>query len=395
MIVFRNRGLIDLTAVETMGVSVKEEGAIGYFGTGLKFAIATILRGEGTIYIYRGPDDEHRFGTDQQQVRGQDFQIVTMNGKRLGFTTQLGRDWLPWMAFRELACNCLDEGGRYGDTRDIGVIEPDETVIVVDAEEITDAYYNRHEVLLESEPLHRNEHVEIRPGPSKYLYYRGVRVYDCGYPTRHTYNLLRKLDLTEDRTIKYSWEGQSAILRGLVACDNEELIYQAVTCGDKHLEHHLSFAESHGQPSASFLRVAARLRANMANQHDANTSVLSMARMRDLAQLGPAQSIDLHPIERERLNRAKMFLLSCGYDVDAYPIVIVEDLGDSVYGLASEGKIFISKAAFQKGTKEVASTLLEEFIHLKTGYGDMTRQLQTWLFDELLQQCERASGIAL
>ncbi len=395
MIVFRNKGLIDLTAVETMGVSVKEEGAIGYFGTGVKFAIATILRGGGTVYIHRGPHDEHRFGTTTKQVREKDFDIVTMNGKPLGFTTQLGRDWKPWMAFRELACNALDEGGSFEHTLCVGRIEPDETVVVVDSEEIEDAYFHRGEVLLESPPIHVNPFIEIRPGSSKFLYYRGVRVYECGYPTRHTYNLLRKMDLTEDRTLKYSWEGQNEILRGLLACEDDELVYQAVTCGEKHLEHHLSFAETHGVPSAAFLRVAARLRANMGEQHEANSSVLGMARMRDLAQLGPAQSVDLHPVELQRFQRAKTFLLSCGYDLDAYPIVIVDDLGSDVYGLAQEGKIFIAKAAFQKGTKEVASTLLEEFIHLKTGYGDMTRQLQTWLFDELLQQCERASGTAL
>ena len=96
MIVFRNTGLIDLTAVRTLGVSVKEEGAIGYFGTGVKFAIATILRGGGSITLYRGKD-EHRFGTVSQEVRGQSFEVVTFDGAELGFTTALGRYWKPWM----------------------------------------------------------------------------------------------------------------------------------------------------------------------------------------------------------------------------------------------------------------------------------------------------------
>jgi len=394
MIVFRNGGLIDLTAVRTLGVSVKEEGAIGYFGTGVKFAIATILRGGGSVTIYRGKD-EHRLGTIDKDVRGKPFSVVTFDGEELGFTTSLGRDWKPWMAFRELACNALDEGGRYyASGPDIGEIGDSETVIAVASEEIEDAYYARGEIVLEGAPAYANDFIEIRPGMSRHVYYRNVRVGALCRPTSHTYNILRKIDLTEDRTIKYDWEAESHITLGLAKCDREDLVLGALSCGDQYLEHHLSFRE-HNSPSPTFLRVAAGLRGRLDNIGKANPSAMALARMMSLSDLGPSESVDLHPIERERFDRAQCFLRSAGYDLDRYPITIVEDLGEGVYGLAKEDRIFIAKAAFQKGTKEVASTLLEEFVHLKTGYSDMTRQLQTWLFDELLLQSEKAAGIAL
>lgn len=394
MIVFRNNGLIDLAAVRTLGVSVKEAGAIGYFGTGVKFAIATILRGGGSVTLFRGKD-EHRFGTSAQDVRGQAFEIVTLDGKELGFTTALGRDWVPWMAFRELACNALDEGGRYYSERDfVGQIDDNETVFLVHSEEFEDAYHSRGDIILESAPLYANDIIEIRAGRSDQVYYRGVRVGATLRPTFHTYNILRKIDLTEDRGFKYHHEVHDQLARGLASCDRDDLLLGAMSCGSDFIEHQLPFNKAM-QPGETFLRVAAGLRGRLNNIVKANPAAMSMARMLSLCALGPTDSAILHPIEQQRFDRATEFLASIGYDVKAYPIMIVDDLGEGVYGLAKEDRIFIAKAAFQKGTKEVASTLLEEFVHLKTGYADMTRQLQTWLFDELLLQSERAAGVAL
>jgi hypothetical protein len=394
MIIFRNRGLIDLTAVRTLGVSVKEEGAIGYFGTGLKFAIATILRGGGSVSIHRGKQ-EHRFATADKSVRGKEFQVVTMDGQELGFTTTLGRDWQPWMAFRELACNAIDEGGRYyAERNEVGEIAEDETVIVIQSEEIEDAYYARSEILLETPAIYANDYIEIRPGRSQHLYYRGVRVHRFGYPTAHTYNLLRKVDLTEDRTLKYWWEADDHIMHGLAQCDRDDLLTTALTCGDGYHEHELAFSERH-KPSPAFLRVAAGLRGRMDNIKDANPAAMKLARLLSLSDLGPSESVALHPLEQERFDRARSFLNAAGYDLDRYPITIVDDLGDGIHGLAKEGRIFMAKAAFQKGTKEVAATLFEEFVHLRTGYGDETRQLQTWLMDELLSHAEKNAGVAL
>jgi hypothetical protein len=52
-LVFSNPGTLELDFVKLMGVSVKESAdPIGFFGTGLKYAMATALRlgGEMTIF---------------------------------------------------------------------------------------------------------------------------------------------------------------------------------------------------------------------------------------------------------------------------------------------------------------------------------------------------------
>lgn len=56
MILFQNPGEIDLLSIASFGVSVKEgENPIGFFGTGLKYAIAVLLRTGHRITVMTGP----------------------------------------------------------------------------------------------------------------------------------------------------------------------------------------------------------------------------------------------------------------------------------------------------------------------------------------------------
>ena len=51
---FANAGLIDLDVIRIMGVSVKtKDNPIGYFGTGLKFALSTLLRSGHKVTLLR------------------------------------------------------------------------------------------------------------------------------------------------------------------------------------------------------------------------------------------------------------------------------------------------------------------------------------------------------
>lgn len=109
MIIFKNKGAIDVRAIKILGVSVKKDNAIGFFGTGLKYAIAICLREGCPLSIWSG-GEEYSFTTKKVAITGQDFDVVCMNGEELGFTTELGKTWKLWQAFRELYCNCTDEG---------------------------------------------------------------------------------------------------------------------------------------------------------------------------------------------------------------------------------------------------------------------------------------------
>ena len=139
-IIFSNPGLIDPRLITVLGVNVKEgTSPIGFFGTGLKYAISVLLRNQCSIHIYAG-QDAYAFSTREETIRGKTFSVVHMNDQPLGFTTELGKNWKPWMALRELYSNAKDEGGdwRLGDLSPKDL--PGNTVIVVDGTDALDAY---------------------------------------------------------------------------------------------------------------------------------------------------------------------------------------------------------------------------------------------------------------
>ena len=218
MMLFKNAGLIDLTAVTTMGVTAKLPGSFGYFGTGLKYAIARCLRGGGTITILRGTQDAVTFTKKPVEVREANFDVVWMLTKTLGrkttkrvpmgFTTQLGRDWEPWMVLREIGCNALDEGGTISvvenDTE--VVVGPNETAIFVDWPEMEEVWVNPLQVFFSLGDVHTcTPEIQVSHAPSDFLYYRGIRVQKREGGSVFTYNVLKEQSLTEDRTLKWDF----------------------------------------------------------------------------------------------------------------------------------------------------------------------------------------------
>lgn len=227
---FRTPGLIPLEAFDTMGISAKVgDHPIGRFGTGLKYAVAVILREGGTIRLFRD-GTEYEFYLSKMDFRGKEFQRVKMRrknglgkwltGRTMPFTTQLGRDWKLWQAYRELESNTRDEGGttsvfypaddnifrsleeQMEDGRGVG------TTIEVDCPGFSDCVDAEY-VFLDTDRLSRvfrSPKVDIYDAPSEYLYYRGIRVYELRYPSLFTYDFGEGVvSLTEDRTIGNLW----------------------------------------------------------------------------------------------------------------------------------------------------------------------------------------------
>jgi len=247
MILFRNPGLIDLDAVTTMGVSVKNPNAFGYFGTGLKFAVATILRDGGEVFIFRGPL-VHKFTQHETEIRGQTFHKVRLDGKDMAITTQLGRNWQPWMVLRELGCNALDEEGgfeRVDDDFDVApTVGADETVVAVRWQKLEEAFncagdifyqYGDRKTIIETTKL------QVAEGGSDYLFYRGIRAMKLERPSRFTYNILSEQTLTEDRNIAASYYADAVVRQFWMRCEDQDLIRTAVTTGPGHYEAHLRF----------------------------------------------------------------------------------------------------------------------------------------------------------
>lgn len=261
MIVFENEGEIDPRLITLIGVNVKQSvGAIGFFGTGLKYAVACLARWGEELRIQSGPA-EFVFTVEEQEIRGKDFGILTMRSRRdslqLGFTTELGKNWEPWMVYRELWCNAHDEPGArvYEDAAPSP--KAGLTRVIVGGQKIEDAHRSRDEFILDTanrKLLHSVEGLDIYEGEGHRIFYRGIAVQKPSKASIHTYNITSRLWLTEDRTAG-SWETDPIIARGLTLIDGKAAIDATLLAPAERLESRLDYSAVH-QPGEQWLERA-------------------------------------------------------------------------------------------------------------------------------------------
>lgn len=399
LIVFTNPGEIDILSISSFGVSVKEgDNPIGFFGTGLKYAIAVLLRNQHEVTIHSGAT-EVRFSLQRQQIRGKDFDFVAMsvnNGEAqpLGFTTELGKTWKMWMALREIACNCKDENGISAQVNGAPLPRAGCTSIIVRGGEFAECFANRHEVMLEDAAARSVGNVEIRDRSGCSFYYRGVRVHQFGRPGLHTYNNTGKMDLTEDRTLANQWTSDHCVRQTILRADNEDFIRRCVTAKDNWLEGAMDYHGYGIAPSPAFLKVVGELYHQRAL--DLNPTATKVWRELTKVKVTP-QEVGLTKVQLLSLEKALDFCAQIGFPIrDAYPIKFCESLGEGCLGLAEDNTIFVAERVFHLGgTKQLASTLIEEYLHLRHGWRDMTRELQSFLFEKMVSLGEELVGAPL
>lgn len=247
MIVFENDGEIDPRLVMLIGVNVKETtSAIGFFGTGLKYAVACLSRWGEEIRIQSGAQ-EYQFSAENTEIRGRNFGILAMYSRLdrapLGFTTELGKRWEPWMVYRELWCNAYDEPSpKVYEVDTAPRPEAGKTRIVVSGEKIEAAHGDRDTYILGKRRnlLHKVTGLEIYEGPGDRIFYRGIAVQTPDKPALYTYNITSHLYLTEDRTAG-SWQTDSVIAAGLTLLDDEDMIDATLCAPATHLESRLDY----------------------------------------------------------------------------------------------------------------------------------------------------------
>ena len=175
----------DRRSLTVFGLSVKPNKGVGLFGTGLKHAIAVIMREGHEVVIGDSPVTRH-----PSEFRGEQVEDLAWKGEVLPFNTNLGRTWELWMAYREILANTLDEGGHTtSDPQDEG-----EWFTIS-----TDAFDGMDCPMIQTEPLDTFEGFEVYE-PDGYMYLNGYRI--CDLNSKFTYNLLGEYELEENRTLR-------------------------------------------------------------------------------------------------------------------------------------------------------------------------------------------------
>lgn len=282
-IVFDTPGELDMRAFTTFGLSAKPNSTnpIGKFGTGLKNAVSTILRKGGTVRV-KVSSTEYEFYVSNMEFRGMPFHQIKMKKRKklsknipmvirwdyakLPFTTEYGKFWEMWQAFRELESNTRDENGEtwFNPNPDMTIFDlnvKDRTLIEVISEDFEEAWRDRNSIFLPEALTVRegDEKVQIFNEPSKYLYWRGIRVKTLELPSVYTYNILVDMELTEDRTLKYDWRAME-VLAGYVARSKDQKMISTIVGADaqKHFEGKFDFDYTFVTPTEEFNQVVAK-----------------------------------------------------------------------------------------------------------------------------------------
>ena len=374
-----NPGELDLNTIRIMGVSVKTgDTPIGYFGTGMKYAIATLLRTGHEVALSVGAQS-YKFTARDTTIRGEVFKLVHMNDEPLSFTTDLGKNWVTWQAFRELYSNMLDEGGTAG-TKPV----KNDTVISVKGAEFTNCYHTRGDIFLDSHPSQTIDGLEIHPMPSKYVYYRGVRALVLPKASALTYNILTQKELTEDRTLKSAWDVQYMVETRLPQVRDVNIAAVIVRGGD-FWESDLDFSNA-WSTSQEFMDVA-RANASNANMNSGIRRLIEKSNRDQATFPEVVASAD----EVATLRNVFSILEYAGCDLDLYEVTLCETLGPNIMGLYHEVKdqVYLSREALMRGSNYAAMVLYEEWLHKRHKLSDNSRAMQTFLLGKIISQ---ASG---
>lgn len=399
---FANAEPIDLAAIEVMGVNVKVgDSPIGYFGTGLKFAIATLLRYGATITLAR-PDGLVLFRAVPEEIRGKIFGRVVMfpEGalpRPMGFTTDLGRNWELWQAFRELESNCRDEQGvsTAGDAPPEGTWG---TCFAIESPAFEQIWRQRDNIFLPASrpPIWTSPEVDIyerQPTDSQdSVFYRGVLAGKLSEPGVFLYNMKLESALTEDRTLQSIWNVAYYATRAFGFMRDERVLEKVLFAPKGVWEHDaLVNWQSFSGRSPEFDAFVREHR---------GASGLNQAALHDWASRQSAGAADWPAAEVTKPMRAcgeRAFAILRRLDVKLgwEDFTVTESLGEGIYGLAKGGKIFIAKRSFDiGGARFLASTLYEEYIHAKLGLGDETRSMQNFLFEKLFALVDAEPTVA-
>lgn len=385
MISFITPTVLPIEAATTMGVSVKEsDNAIGKFGTGLKYAIAGVLRLGGTITIYVD-GERHDFRAVETSIRGRAFRIVQHNGVPCGFTTELGKHWEPWQLFRELASNALDEGGRW--ERGCAPTDAGRTVMHVDCRSVADSerteavFLNKRRLLLDS-----TNGAQIFEGASPHYYFNGIRAGSFGGTAPVSVNILHG-DLSEDRLLDLATVNREMAWAFRTATHwDHDLLLSILPCGepgDFWVQHVCPYSLSRAELPPSLIAFLAErpkyvkhpIFRQLLEAHARKgglgrwTAVANTPRFDALLTAGAAlcRSIGVDPIPRDKAR-------------------LTTDLGDRELAVTclDTREVWFSTKLAMLGRDEFLSGYLEEALHAMTGYHDCTREFQNSLLSLLV-----------
>lgn len=420
-----NKGELDVSSLILLGASTKrtDDSKIGFFGSGNKYAIATLIRMGVGFRIFSG-DKEIKITTSGINFRGQIFDQIHIDGQPTSLTTDMGPQWEEWMALREWVSNSLDEGqsnivtetenvsGKDGYTRFF--IEHAAGIRLVIENWNEYFTFDREDIKYENQfgRLYPQTNID----ETMVLFRKGIRVYKSeGTTSLYQYDL-NGFGINESRIIDNLYSAgcrmieylnkmtDVAILRNILrnafvgnyfegrlswkwgvdklsqhwrtAIDDHIIVVESVSGYFEDLirskDHYLVNAEMAYQIKHSFPDVQV---------YGINDEGAQLAHKK----IEPTKKMEF------LLKECLTFLEDTEYNL-ANQIEFVEFDRTDVLGQAEHGKILLSPKLFELGKKEIVRTIVEEQEHLRSGFKDCSRAFQNHWINLFISEKEERFG---
>lgn len=413
---FTNPGEVPINAFKLLGASTKrnDESKIGFFGTGLKYAIAVMLREGVDFKIFVG-EKEVKIGTRATDFAGQKIQVMTVNGEKTSITIDAGINWEPWFAIREIYSNAVDEGGIMKLADDIKGTVGSTSIFVEMSEKLGDVSTNwQHYFAFKRSSLFDdgdgNRILGKLKDPKFTMFRKGIRV-----DRSHTNSLfdydIKNIKINESRVASVPWEVKQSVAEVLAKCSDEGVIrtliasfrtngecYEAQTSTWEYLFDGTFGGGTFNEAWFEILKDKRIVPIELSGFYGITTDTVVMPQklIRHLHKaFGDRLSFIGHTQEKylligeydSKLDESHELLAKNGYTYDKESIKIGKFQDRSVKGLwdNTQKMIIISEDVLTPAyANERTAILLEEITHATTGFDDNSRELQSYLFDVIV-----------
>jgi hypothetical protein len=421
----KSAGVIDIPAFSLIGACTKrdDDTKIGYYGSGLKYSIASLLRNNVVFHVFAGLK-EIQITTTKTVFREQSFDTIVVDGKETSLTTSMGgKDWDDeFFPIREIFSNALDEDEK-ATLKEVYEMAPQKeytTFYVQMIPGVKQFYDNTEDYFCSRNPnvIFSNDHISVYPakGRTLRLYRRGIMCKeDSKTMALFSYNSSR-FEINESRVLSSEWGASYEIAIGWGKCTNPEaistLIYGLHGGNAGKYEHTIAWNYANFSPAwYDVLRgkkICTTEHRNLYTDEERAGNIelpyTIVARLKqhfpDLNVLGWLDNIKNEDMGREitpsetlanKVIDAVAMLRCTSYNerLNNPTIKFMVFINPKILGRALDGKIILSQKIDTLSIPEIAKIIIEENEHNITSYEDETLAFQNHLFalylDELMR----------
>lgn len=415
-----NKGEMQQEAMTLLGASTKrgDDTKIGFFGSGLKYAIAVLIREGIEFHIFAG-SKEVKVETKPVTFGGKEFQRIFINGEPTSMTADMGVDWEPWFAVREVLCNAVDEGGHNIEMTDKPKGKKGTTTFAVEmSSKLNDVLDKWQKFFCEQrgDTILETDGCKLFYGDDRELivYRRGIRCHFTQEKSLFHYNM-RWAEINESRVLRSQYGFNHELVKWIATNASEDVVRRIFDGWKGTYEGGLDWDTYDMTYSENWLTViggrklvADEVTGYFMRDIEEGALILPHAMVKSLKNFfkdkvvvlghsdkyGKRHEIEMDEREKILLKDVLEFLKNGGINI-AIPIKKAQFRENYIEGEYDNGEIFIAPSVFDMGKRYLAIVLLEEAMHMKSGAGDGTRSFQNFLLSQHLKLLEDKAGVYL